>query len=74
MPKIEEMYAYIAEEGPEDEGVVAMKMGDTWMPMVGADMARMESLKPIALVIGLETGQEVKLVKFTNRIELEVIG
>jgi len=31
MPKIETMYAYVAvEKEPNDEGVVAVKMGEVW--------------------------------------------
>ncbi|GAH83034.1 unnamed protein product, partial [marine sediment metagenome] len=49
MPRIEEMYAFVAEDtGPDDEGVVGVNTGCGWMPLVGADMARVESLKPIA--------------------------
>lgn len=47
MPRIEEMYAFVAEDsGPDDEGVVGMATKSGWMPLVGADMARVESLKP----------------------------
>lgn len=75
MPRIEEMYAFVAEEsGPDDEGVVAMKTELGWMPLVGADMARVESLKPIAKGIARGTGKRIKLLRFTNRDELEVIN
>ena len=74
MPKIMTMYAYISEDdGPDDEGVVAMKMGDTWMPLVGADMERMESLRPMAQEISRVTGKEVILAKFQARTDMEVI-
>ncbi len=81
MPKIEEMYAYIAhEEGdPDDEGVCAFKvpaMGfekEQWMPMVGADEERMMSLKLTAQGIANITGQKITLVKFSVRTELETI-
>ncbi len=49
MPKIEEMYAFVAEDtGPDDEGVVAMNAGHVVFPLVGADMAMVEKLRPIA--------------------------
>ncbi len=73
MPKITEMYAFIAEDGPEDEGIVAMMVGDGWMPMVGGDMARMESLKPIAEKIAGIHGQKIIIAKFTNRVHIEDI-
>lgn len=74
MPKIIEMFAFVAEDsGPSDEGVVGMKIGDEWAPMVGADMARVESLKPIAKQIRVGTGKKITLVRFTQREDLEVI-
>ena len=75
MPRIEEMYAFVAEEsGPGDEGVVAMNTEFGWMPMVGADMARVASLRPIALGIAKSSGKRIKLLHFTKREELEVIA
>ena len=80
MPRIEEMYAFIVEDnGPDDEGVVAIQseegdQGWLWLPLVGADMARVESLKPIARGIGNQIGKKVKLVHFTNREDLGVIN
>ncbi len=71
MPRIEEMYAFVAEDtGPDDEGVVAMSVGGVMMPMVGADMARVESLRPIAENISKRTGKKVKLLRFTQREDL----
>lgn len=80
MPRIEEMYAFIVEDsGPDDEGVMAMQTepGDDgqrlWLPLVGADMARVNSLRSIAQGIGRQIGKKVTLVHFTNREDLEVI-
>ena len=71
MPRIEEMYAFVAEDsGPDDEGVVAMSVRDVMLPLVGADMARVESLRPIARNISAETGKRIKLLHFTHREEL----
>ena len=73
MPKITELYAFIAEEGPEDEGIVAMTVGDMLMPMVGTDMDRVESLRPIAENIARIYSQKIILAKFTIRTDLEEI-
>lgn len=71
MPKIEEMFAFVTEDsGPEDEGIVGMNTGAGWMPLVGADMARVESLKPIAKQIAAVTGKRIKILHFTQREEL----
>ena len=76
MPRIEEMYAYIAHEkgDPNDEGLTAMMIpGMGSAPMVGADEARMASIKPIAQELANTTGQTVTLVKFSVRTDLETI-
>ena len=71
MPRIEEMYAFVAEDsGPDDEGIVGMGTRAGWMPLVGADMARVESLKPIARNIAAQTGKKIKLLHFTHREDL----
>ena len=81
MPRIEEMYAFVVEDtGPDDEGVIGIQSppGDDgrtlWLPLVGADMARVESLRPIAQGIGHQLGKKVTLVHFSNREDLEVIN
>lgn len=80
MPRIEEMYAFIAEDtGPDDEGVIGIRTGPSddgqylWLPLVGADMARVDSLRPLALGIGRQIGKTVKLVRFSSRQDLEII-
>lgn len=71
MPKIKEMFAFVSEDsGPEDEGIVAMSMGEVMMPLVGADIARAESLKPVARQIALLTRKKVKLLRFSTREDL----
>lgn len=74
MPRITEMFAFIVEDtGPEDEGVIGFRTSTGWVPMVGADMKRVESLRPIARQISMETGKKVKLIHFTNREDLDEI-
>lgn len=74
MPKIETIFAFVAEDsGPDDEGIIGIKTGLWWMPLVGADMARVESLRPFARNVARTTGKKVKLLHFTNREEVEVI-
>ena len=76
MPVIGQMFAFIAEDsGPTDEGIVAFTTpGGMAMPMVGADMARVDFLRPIAREIAKKTGRKITLVLFNNRIDLEVIA
>ena len=75
MPRITEMFAFISEDkGPDDEGVVGMSAGQWMLPLVGADMDRVDSLRPYALDIAGKTGKKIKLVRFTNREDLEEIA
>ena len=64
MPMIDEMYAFCAEEVPGDEGVIGFFTGEGWMPLVGADMARVEDLMKIAITSGRRTACSVTLKKF----------
>lgn len=74
MPRIKEIFAFVAEDsGPDDEGITAMPVGHIWMPMVGADMARVNSLRPVAAKIARRTGKPVKILRFSHREELGVI-
>jgi len=45
-----------------------------WLPLVGADMARVDSPRPLAEGIGRQIGKKVTLVHFSNRQDLEVIN
>ncbi len=77
MPKIEELYAYIGHEKEDtnDEGLTAYMVPGLkkWVPLVGADDARMTSLKPMAQMIANRSGQTITLVKFSVRTDLETI-
>lgn len=74
MKLINEIYAFIAED-PKEEGVIgANLMPGMFMPFVGADKARMESLRPYAEEIARKSGKTIRLVKFSNREVLDTIG
>ena len=67
--KIEKMYAFVA-ENDEGEGVMAFKSGNTWMPMVGADFKRIDSLLSIAQSMSRISGKEFKILQFNNRTDV----
>jgi hypothetical protein len=71
MPKkITELYAFVVTCADGDEGIMAFKSGDiTWMPMIGADLDRIESLRRIADAIAKETGTQYEVRYFTRRTE-----
>ncbi len=72
--RIDQMFAFIVVDDDGTEGIPAfLAPGGTAMPMVGADMARVESLRPIARRMARELKKPVTLCKFTTREILEVI-
>lgn len=76
MPRISEMYAFVSEDdGPEDEGVVAFLDPTTgaWMPLIGADIHRVDSLRKMAQRISTATKKPIHLVRFLVREDMELI-
>jgi hypothetical protein len=70
---IEEISAYISVDEDGVEGVLAFHEGDMWYPMIGADIARNESMRVWAYKIAAVTGVKICLVKFSNREVMEEI-
>lgn len=75
---VEEIWAYVAiDESDGCEGVVAMPMkwGGNTVPvaLVGADRARMESMRPAAERAAQLRGRPVRLIRATAFAEIEVI-
>lgn len=60
------LHAFIAKGSDNDEGVVAAKFGDTWLPLIAADEKRLEQLKPLAQKAAAEAGVAVQLVRFVR--------
>lgn len=75
MSTIDAMYAFvISDTSPDDEGIVAaMGPGGIWIPLVGSDRARVDSLRTMVQQIATATGKPIRLVRFSVREELEVI-
>ncbi len=71
--RMDELFLFVAED-EEGEGLIGQRIGDQWIPFVCADKARLNSLRPMAENIARESGKKIKLIKFTTRTELEVIG
>lgn len=71
LDRIDELYLFVScdETG---EGVIAAPLpGIGTVPLMAADKARLESIRPIAKQLAELYGTRVKLVKFTARVELE---
>ncbi len=73
MPIITELFAFIATEAPGEEGITAMQNGGMFMPLIGADAARVDSLRERAQVVANTSGMVVTLARFTVREDLEEI-
>lgn len=74
MPKITEMYCFaISDSGEDEEGVAAFYTIAGVMPMVGADMERVEDLIPLAQRIADLTGKEIRIYHFSQRKQINVI-
>jgi hypothetical protein len=69
MLRIDRMFAFVATDGAGDEGVCAFMDPATgvWMPLVGADIKRVESLRAEAQVIADLTGRRIEILEFSTR-------
>lgn len=72
--KITELYAWVIEDPTDgDEGVPAIEGPLGPMPLIGADGARIESLRPAAENVARQVGRPVRLCKFSQMEVLEEI-
>ena len=65
--KITELFAFVVTHTDGDEGIIAMKMGDTMFPFIGADQERVEQLKPLAETIAKNAGLPLELRYFVPK-------
>lgn len=65
--RITELYAFIAVDPKGHEGIMGFQTIDgKWMPMIGADIAMVDKLTPIADQITKDTGMPYELRYFTS--------
>lgn len=71
--RIEQMYAFVLLDPADNtEGVPALHgLGGAAVPMVGADMRRVEQLRPIAQDLAHQMKAEITLCRFEVRTDLE---
>ncbi len=72
--KIKELFAFIATDEAGNEGVCGFHSDSGWIPMVGADQAMIDKLKPIAKRLAQTTGQPLEVCRFSTRESIETIG
>ena len=72
---IEKLYAWIMVDEDGDEAIPAMTLADNgWLPMIGADEARMESLRPIVQRIADKRGLMAVLKVFGTGVVIDEIN
>ncbi len=71
--RIQQLWAFVAQEPGGDEGIIAERNGDTWLPFVAADEKRIESLRARALTLPIAPGTTVRLVRFEVRTDVEFL-
>ena len=73
---IDSLFAYLSEDAEGNEGVCGFLTPDGMLPMIAADLERLRQLEPhakAAAKTAAKIGRKVKLVRFTQRIEIEEI-
>jgi hypothetical protein len=70
MERIDTLWAFFS-QGEYGEGLVAFEIGGKLVPMIAADEARLEFLRPMVQSVADQSGATIKLVKFTQREVIE---
>jgi hypothetical protein len=71
---IDELWVFISKDKDGNEGVCGAPIGGTFMPLVAADPARVDSLRRVAqMIVDNSEGHEIILRKFSNSEDQEVI-
>jgi hypothetical protein len=70
--RVSAMYAFLALDADDDEGVPAILVGTTMMPLVAADADRLKSLRPVARNLA-RSGTPIRLARFTRREDIELL-
>lgn len=72
--KIDKLYAWIATEADGGEGVISHTFPDFGtLPLIGADMERMESIRPLAQAIATRMRLTVKLKVFGTGVVIDEV-
>lgn len=72
--RIDVLYAWLSTDA-DGEGLFAIHGPDGALPLVGADLVRMEYFRAVVAEAAARTGRPVRLVKFETRTVLtEITG
>lgn len=74
--KIERLFAWVAEDEDGGEGIIGGPVPGIagLVPMIGADLARMQSYRPTVELLAKVSGQKLTLKQFSTVTILEEIG
>jgi len=72
--RIKEIWAFLARDQNQMEGICGFYTPDGWLPMVCGDKTRADVLRKIARKIARETGHEVTLARFQVRVDTEIFN
>lgn len=67
------LYAFVAKDTTGQEGIVAAPINGQIMPLVGADLERIQSLMPYAQLAANARGCDITLALFSGRTDVETI-
>lgn len=71
MPRITEMFCFaVSDKDNDDEGVPAVPSPLGPMPLVGADVSRIDSLMSRAQMVADELGRPLRIYKFSHREQI----
>ncbi len=74
MQKINKMYAWVSTDEDGGEGIIAhMSSVGEWMPLVGADRARIEAHREFVVGVQQMIKRPISLIEFSDRKVIEVL-
>lgn len=72
--EIKAIHAFVTKDNPGgDEGIIGMATQAGWIPLIAADQERLEQLREYAQEFADKHGLNIKLVRFTQREDIEEI-
>jgi hypothetical protein len=66
------LVTYLNETGLEVVAQAKLETGE-YAPLIAADSARLESMLPVALALATAGNVKMRLIKFTNRVDVQDI-
>jgi len=68
--KIDTITAFVITDDEGNEGVMGFKGSEGWVPMIGANEARITSLLPVAKLISGITERPFRIIQFSTMTDI----